>query len=123
MVVHIQFVRFLLVGAVNTLFGYSGFALLLWLGLHHPQALTLATAVGILFNFGTTGRLVFANQGWHLLPRFFIGYGVAYGVNLTLLNMLVATGLSAYLTQLTLLPAIVVLSFVINKVFVFRSPS
>jgi putative flippase GtrA len=43
--------RFLLVGVLNTAFGYLLFALLLALGLKVPLALLLATVGGVLFNF------------------------------------------------------------------------
>jgi len=121
--VRAQFLRFLLVGAFNTAFGYAVFALLLWVGLPNAGALALSTVAGVLFNFQTTGRLVFANQGWRQLPRFLIGYGAVFVINLGLLDALVAIGLSAYVAQLFILPVAVVISFIISKIFVFRSQS
>ena len=54
-----KFVRFLLVGVLNTLFGYFSFATLIIIGLDYKLAALLATIIGVLFNFQTTGRLVF----------------------------------------------------------------
>ena len=54
-----RFVRFLLVDVINTLFGYFSFATLIIIGLDYKLAALLATIQGVLFNFQTTGRLVF----------------------------------------------------------------
>ena len=63
----IQFVKFLLVGALNTLFGYSVFAGLVYAGIAPMPALLLTYVVGVLFNFVTTGRLVFNRSRASLL--------------------------------------------------------
>ena len=52
----IQFVKFLLVGALNTAFGYGIYALLIWFGLRPFLAVGLATVLAVLFNFQSTGR-------------------------------------------------------------------
>jgi putative flippase GtrA len=52
-----SFVRFLAVGVLNTAFGYALFALLVWAGVWYPAA--ASTIGGMIFNFNTTGRLVF----------------------------------------------------------------
>ncbi|NCQ92050.1 MAG: hypothetical protein GPI94_15420 [Microcystis aeruginosa LG13-03] len=54
-----RFVRFLLVGVLNTIFGYSLFAVLILIGLNYKYAVLIGTIQGVLFNFQTTGRLVF----------------------------------------------------------------
>ncbi|HET9651933.1 MAG TPA: GtrA family protein, partial [Usitatibacter sp.] len=58
-----QFVRFLIVGGVNTLFGYAVFAGLVLAGMPPMPALVLTYVVGVLFNFFTTRRFVFAASG------------------------------------------------------------
>ena len=57
-----KFIKFLFVGGVNTVFGYSIFALFLFLGMHYAVATLFATILGILFNFKTTGVIVFNNK-------------------------------------------------------------
>lgn len=44
------FVKFILVGILNTAFGYGAFALLMYTGLHYSAAVVLSTIAGILFN-------------------------------------------------------------------------
>ena len=54
-----KFAKFLLVGVLNTLFGYFLYGSLILIGLDYKYAVLLATIIGVLFNFQTTGRLVF----------------------------------------------------------------
>ena len=55
----IRLVRFLVIGAVNTAFSYVIYALLVLIGLHYSLATLISTILGIIFNFFTTGRIVF----------------------------------------------------------------
>jgi putative flippase GtrA len=114
-----QFIRFLAVGGLNTLFGYSIFALLIYCGLHYTFAAFLATCAGILFNFKTTGKLVFNNTNNNLLIRFASVYGVTYLLNILtikitnhfLQNIYLSGGIAAVLMA--------VIAYLLNKHFVF----
>ena len=68
------FVKFILVGILNTAFGYGAFALLMYTGLHYSAAVVLSTIAGILFNFKTTGVLVFKNKDNSLIFKFIAVY-------------------------------------------------
>ena len=114
-----RLVRFLFVGGLNALFGYSMFALGLLIGLSPELALLAATVLGILFNFVTTGRLVFGTANRQLLPRFVLVYGLVYGLNAAVLRVLILTGLSPFLAQAVLVPASAVVTFLLMKTFVF----
>lgn len=115
-----QLVRFLAVGVVNTLFGYSIYALLIHLGLGYTYSLLFATILGVLFNFQTIGRLVFQSRDKRLIGKFFAVYGITFCLNLLLIKMMIKFGLSAYLAgALALIPA-TILSFLLNKFFVFK---
>lgn len=116
----VQFVRFVLVGGLNTLVGYSLFAVLFLLSGDHRIALLVATVLGVLFNFVTTGRLVFGNRRWGRLPLFVGIYALTFALNLGALELLAAAGVAPLLGQLLVLPAVVVLSFLGNRLVVFR---
>ena len=120
---HQRLVRFLLVGVVNTIFGYSVFALLYVLTHHHNFSVVVATIIGIVFNFFTTGRIVFGNKSWRALLPFVMAYGIALGLNLIVLNLLLAAGVSALIGQAISLPVVVIVSYLINARFVFRNPA
>jgi putative flippase GtrA len=115
-----QFLRFAVVGMLNTAFGYGVYALMLRVGLGYAAASAVATMVGVLFNFKTTGVLVFDSQDNRLILQFIAVYVIVYCVNLTGLWLLNRAGVDSYTAGLvTLLPA-ATLAYVLNKVFVFR---
>ena len=47
-------IKFLVVGAVNTVFGYSCYAGLLFIGLHYSLAALFGTLLGVVFNYLST---------------------------------------------------------------------
>ncbi|MBQ8045896.1 MAG: GtrA family protein, partial [Bacteroidales bacterium] len=65
-----EFIRFVLVAILNTLFGYGVYSLLVFLGLHYSVATLGSTVLGVLFNFKTYGVLVFKNTSNKLIFRF-----------------------------------------------------
>jgi len=115
----IRFIRFLVVGGLNTLFGYGVFALLLWLGLHFSLAAFLSTLAGVLFNFRTTGKLVFGSHDWSLIFRFLLVYSILYLCNVAGIWLLEQIGIPAMLGGALLLLPMAVLGYLLNKTLVF----
>ena len=116
-----KYVRFILVGALNTLFGYLVFAGLVSLGWRDIFAVPAATAAGVAFNFITYGKLVFASLDGHSLPRFVIGYVGLYVCNITGLRVLARFAVDAYKAQAVLVVPLAIVSYVINDRWVFRA--
>ena len=117
-----KFLRFLLVGLLNTAFGYGLFAVMTWLGLYYPVAIGLATLGGIAFNFQSTGRLVFSGAPWSRLYRFVCVYTFIYGVNIGAVTLLLARGISIYAANaLTIFP-LALLAYMLQRKFVFTEP-
>ncbi|WP_081890143.1 GtrA family protein [Paenibacillus tyrfis] len=116
---HNKFVKFLFVGGLNTLFGYSLFALFIFAGVHYTFASLFSTILGILFNFKTTGTLVFNNKKNSLFVKFIIVYGVIYLVNVSLLKLLSLYIANVYISGAIILLPLAILSYVLNKKFVF----
>jgi putative flippase GtrA len=116
----IRFVRFLLVGGVNTLFGYIVFSVLILLQIHYAIASLFSTLLGILFNFFTTGRIVFQNRNPKLLFRFFAVYGIIYLIGLLFLKIFNTYHMNMLIAGAILVFPIAILSFFLNKTFVFR---
>jgi putative flippase GtrA len=115
-----RFVRFLAVGALNTAFGYLVFAAGVLAGLAPAWSLLAATAIGVGFNFLTTGRLVFSSRDNARLPRFVLCYGAVYAFNALALDGMRHLGLGPLASQLILLPPVVVATFALMRLFVFR---
>lgn len=118
---HQRLVRFVLVGVVNTAFGYGLFALVFLATASHRVAIVLANALGILFNFFTTGRVVFGNRSPRALIPFVLGYAGTMAVNLALMELLLRAGIHPLLAQAVSLPLIVVTAYAINARIVFRN--
>lgn len=117
------FLRFLVVGALNTLFGYAVFVGLIVAGISSTPALVLTYVVGISFNFFTTRRYVFDRPGGaHAMARFVAAYVVIYFFNLGLFTLIRETGAGPLLVQAMCLPVVAVFSFLLFKLHVFRNP-
>lgn len=114
-----RFIRFLLVGGLNTVFGYGVFVTCLWLGMHYALAGAISTVMGVLFNFKSTGNLVFRSKGNHRLPRFIAVYAIIYLINVLALGVMLQFGIPEWLGGLILLLPSAILSYVLNRHFVF----
>lgn len=116
-----QFIKFLFVGGLNTLFGYGVFALCTFLGCHYTLSTLIATILGILFNFKTTGIIVFKNSNNRLLLKFLIVYGIVYLFTTAALKLLITIGSSnMYINYAILLLPNALLTFALMKKFVFN---
>lgn len=106
-----QVVRFLWAGLINTAFGYSVFALLIFAGMHPQLALLLQFILGVIWNFCIHARFVFGVQGYRRFPLYAMSYVVLYFVNALLLRGLMQVGLDPYLAQAVALGPVVILSY------------
>ena len=124
-----RFVRFLLVGVLNTIFGYFLYGTLILIGLDYKLAVLLATILGVLFNFQTTGKLVFGSKNNKLIFRFVLVYVVTFLLNVEALRIVDAIDIGIeQKTKMLIAGAILVLpmaviSFILMKLFVFREGS
>ena len=116
-----QLLSFLLVGVLNTIVGYSLFVLFIYLGLYYPLAVLFSTILGVLFNFKTIGRLVFASSDNSLIFRFALVYVITYFLNIFFLWLFKWLGFdNMYINGFVLLIPLAAVSFLLNKFFVFR---
>lgn len=117
---HVRLFRFLVVGLFNTAFGYGIFALLIWSGLHYSLAAAISTVLGVLFNFKTTGALVFKSHDNSKIIRFVLVYLVAYCANVAALAVLLHLGVDTYLAGFILILPLALLAYHMNSRYVFR---
>lgn len=114
-----QFIRFLLVGFVNTIFGYLVYAFFIYLGFYFTLASLFTNIIGVLFNFQTYGRLVFYNFKYKFLYRFILIYIGVYIVHITGIDFFRHLGLNDYISGMTVIPLIAVTSYLGNRHLVF----
>jgi putative flippase GtrA len=109
------------VGGVNTVFGYTVFAVFILLGLHYVLAALLGQICGILFNFKTTGTIVFRNKDNRLISRFFGVYLFTYLLTIGLLKVFDFYGIGSLVAGAIIILPIALLSFSLNRKFVFNT--
>lgn len=118
---HQRLVRFLATGALNTAFGYCCFVVLIYTGLHYTLAVFIGTILGVIFNFFTTGKLVFDMTDHRRLPRFLGVYAILYVVNVLWLKLMTILGVDLYLGGAIALPPMAGLSYLLNSRLVFHN--
>ena len=122
--------RFVLVGAWNTAFGYGAFAFFYWitrrLGVHYLWAVLPAHVLAVLNAFLCQRWIVFGTHGpfFATLVRFSAVYWIFFAVNLPLLPLLVqGLHLHPLVAQALLVAANAATSYVVHDRFTFRKPA
>jgi putative flippase GtrA len=113
-----RFAGFIVVGGLNTMFGYAAFATLLFTGLAPEFAVIGSTIAGILFNFASLGSL-FGSHAATRFPRYLMTYAGLLAANIVLLKTLIAVGIHPLIGQGVAVVLLAPLSFVIMRRFVF----
>lgn len=116
-----RWLRFLLVGGLNTAFGYCMYALLLFLGLNFALANLLALLAGIVFSFRTHSGLVFLRHDWRRFLRYLLSWAAIYLLNTGIIALLLQCGISAYVAGLITIVPGALLSYLAQRHFVFRA--
>lgn len=114
-----RLLRFLVAGGVNTAVGYGLFLLALALMPTTMSALVVSTILAVLFNFVSTGTYVFGRADPRRLWRFVAVYGVVFAYNAAGLHWLERAGIAPAIGGLLLLPGAVLISYGLQRSFVF----
>lgn len=110
----------MLVGGLNTAFGYTVFAICILIGTPYQLAALVSTVLGVLFNFKSYGALVFASHDNRLIFRFIAVYGICYLVGLVPLAWAKAHGVPIlWMGAICVLP-MAALAFTLQRVLVFH---
>ena len=118
-IVGVRFLRFLIVGGFNTAVGYALFCIALAIFPTTFIALCASTLLAILFSFFSTSTLVFGSRDPRRIFRFYGVYGAVFAFNAVGLAILERLGVGPRIGALVLLPGAVVMSYFLNRQFVF----
>lgn len=110
-----QFIIFLFVGAMNTAFGYSIFAFFIFMKIPYYLALLFAALLGLIFNFTTTGRIVFKNNRFNIFYKFIIISALLYFLHIILIKIINKNINNFYISGLLTMSFTAILSFYLNK--------
>ena len=115
--------RFILVGAFNTAFGYALYLWLLSLGYNYLVAYGISVPIGLIVAFVLSGHVVFGNLKANRFLLFVLAWAIILLVNVMLLGLLVAANIPASIAPILLLPVTAAASYTVQKLVVFRKPS
>jgi putative flippase GtrA len=120
-VIPVRFIIFLAVGGINTIFGYGVFALCIYLKFHYVLASVIANVLGILFNFKTTGVIVFKNSDNTLLLKFFMVYGISFCIGIIYLWVMNQFAISNYISGALWIIPNAIIAYTLQRILVFKS--
>lgn len=115
-----QFLRFLVAGGVNTLFGFAVYAAAVLAGQPIWLAMLIGTVAGIAFNFLTLGGYAFRDLSAKRLPRYVLGYAIVYLVNLAAFHALQLVVPDPVGCQVLLVIPMALLSYLVMSRFAFQ---
>ena len=104
---------------ITTLYPCSVFAIFTLLKFHYGLSLLFGTICGVLFNFNTTGRIVFNSKDGSLIFRFFLVYGITYGINYAGLWLFERIHVGPLMAGAILILPVAVIAYYLNKYLVF----
>lgn len=115
-------IKFLFAGIINTFFGYTVYAILIFVNLPYLTALFVATIIGVVFNYFSFGRMVFSSRGgWLIFGKFVFSYSVVYIINAFALATLTKDfHFNPYAGQVICLPLSVILSWLLMNRWVYK---
>jgi len=116
-----EVIRFLIAGGINTLFYYFLYSTFIYLNFDYKLAVLFATSIGMFFSFYTFGSYVFKNSQKKLLLRFISNYILLYFLNIFIINEIhTSMNENLYISGLLSTVVISILTFFLNKFFVFK---
>lgn len=115
--------RFLGVGLINTVVGYAIYGILVLVKMPYLAALLMATILGVIFNYFSIGRLVFMSKGGLIVfGKFLATYGVVYGINAAILEVLIKHfQFGPYIGQALCVPVSVIISWLLMNYWVYKN--
>lgn len=120
-----QIARFIVTGGVNAVFAYVAYAVIVEaLGVDYLPAVFYAWCLGVSFSYLTFRAFVFTegNRSFKTFARFLPTYVFLLLVNMALMYVFVGMmGWHELVGQAVVIPICAVLSFIINRLFVFKT--
>ena len=110
-----QFIVFLCVGIMNTVFGYAIFAFFIFLKAPYYLAFLFAALLGLVFNFITTGRIVFKNKSFKIIYKFVFVSVIMYFLHIFLIKIINLQINNFYISGLMTMSLTALIAFYFNK--------
>lgn len=118
-----KLVKFILTGFINTIFGYTVYAILIFLKIPYMISLAISTGIGVVFNYFSFGRIFLKpknNSEWLSFIKFVFAYFLIYLLNLFVLTIAIGIFLlNPYIGQIIALPITVFISWMLMNHWVY----
>lgn len=115
-----QFLRFLVVGVLNTGFSFGVFAALSYLGLHYTVASFAALIAGIISGHWLHGTHVFGTKSTSTFINYVIIWVLLYAINVALIGLSIRFGASQILGGAIAVIFVIPVSYLLQRFIVFR---
>ena len=115
-----QLQQFILTGIVNTIFYYLIYISAIYIGLSYQLATLTASLIGMFFSFRTFGKFVFDNTNHQPVYRFVFSYTLLYFINISIITAMKSFTLNYYFSGFVAVIICALLSFILNKFYVFK---
>lgn len=118
-----SFLKYGLIGIVNTVFGYGVIFLLLYLGIVAELSNLIGYILGFFLSYNLNKKYNFKSQNSHKkdLPKFLISMGIAYLLNLLVLVLCYRYfGIDVYISQIIAGIIYTLTGYFLSKMWVFR---
>ena len=114
-----EFVKFIFVGIINTIFGYGLFALLIFMHVFYVWAVLWANIIGVIFSYNTFGKFVF-KKNKNSFVKFITLYIFLYFLNIGIITLAEIFIKNVYISGFLSMLICASASFLFNKYYVFR---
>ncbi len=114
-----QFISFLFVGVINTLFGYGVYALFIYLNVNYFFSSLISLFFGIMFNFLTIGKFVFRKLNFKKINKFICFYLFLYILYISFIKIFSLWQSNLYICGILAVIFISIISFIVNKYLIF----
>lgn len=116
----LQPLKFVLAGAINTIWSYALYASLLYAGLGFGLASLLTIVGSVAVGFFTQGHFVFGGASARAVGRFVVVWVFIYAAYVWVVWLAEQSGINNYWGGLLATPMVAVLSYLLQRHFVFR---
>lgn len=114
-------IRYIIVGVVNTSFGYGVYWSFLQLDFNFTVAAFFSTVLGIIFNYFTIGNFVFESKiDTNIFFKFLLSYGLRYLLSIGGIAFFHFYGMSYEIAGAVMILLNAIIGFFLHKYLVFK---
>jgi putative flippase GtrA len=110
-------------GILNTVFGYTLYAVMIFCSVSYVYSLIISTVGGVIFNYYSFGRLVFRkNSSFVVFIKYILSYSMICAVNVILMGFIMANIVaSPYIAQVICIPVGIIMGWVLMNFWVYKN--